>query len=280
MSGGPASEAEPGDRRGPMGKALPLDGARILLTRPAEDSAGLADRLRAAGAEAAIVPLLRIAPPSDPAALDAARRDAGRARWIVFTSRHAARAFLAKLAPQDAPRTRIAAVGASTKGEVLRAGWPVALEAGGRGALALARELARSDDLRGALVVYPRSDLASEALWKTLEEAGATVISVEAYRTLPAEPSAEEVDRLARGGYDLILFASPSAVRRFVELAPRAGEILRGALPVSIGPTTTAALRGAGADAVVQAPAADDAGILESMTAAWQRRNQERGNAR
>jgi uroporphyrinogen-III synthase len=114
------------------------------------------------------------------------------ATWLVFTSRHAARIFLAGLAAPRGKRPLVAAVGGSTREEILRAGWPVDLEGAGRGASALAKELAQRSDMRGATVLHPRSSLAGDDLAALLGEAGAVVRGVEAYRTLPAEVSEEE----------------------------------------------------------------------------------------
>jgi uroporphyrinogen-III synthase len=237
----------------------------------------LAEKIRRAGGTTSVVPLIRIAPPSDPGPLDAARREAREAKWIVFTSRHAVRSFLSGLAPPKGKRPRIAAVGEPTREEILRAGWPVDLVSVGSGAASLARDLARANNLCGSLVIHPRSSIAGEELASTLARAGAIVRSVEAYRTIPAELEEEERRTLRRGEYDLIYFASPSAVRRFEEIVPDAGKIWAGVEAVSIGPTTGAALREAGAIFVSEAARPDEEGVFGALCAAWQRRAEERG---
>jgi uroporphyrinogen-III synthase len=78
--------------------------------------------------------------------------------------------------------------------------------------------------------------------------------------------------------FDLALFASPSAVRRFVEIAEAPREILARIGAVSIGPTTAAALRDAGASRVAEAVRPDEGGLWDALRIAWRRRPHERGS--
>ena len=60
--------------------ARPLFGKRVLVTRPTEQAAELADLLESYGAEAILAPMIRIAPPEDLGPLDAACAAAGASR--------------------------------------------------------------------------------------------------------------------------------------------------------------------------------------------------------
>jgi uroporphyrinogen-III synthase len=72
--------------------------------------------------------------------------------------------------------------------------------------------------------------------------------------------------RVSEGG--AVLFASGSAVHHLFQAAPlRARDLAldRGPLPVSIGASTTRALRMYGVDRFVQAPTADNAGFIAAL---------------
>ena len=89
---------------------LPLRGARVLITRAADDAEPLSGRLRALGAEVILLPTLEIVPPADLGALDRALHALDRYHWIAFTSRHAVDAVFGRLIelglPAPAPMLR------------------------------------------------------------------------------------------------------------------------------------------------------------------------------
>jgi len=239
-----------------------LAGTRVLITRSEEDGAELARPIESAGGEAVLVPMIRIAPPEESGPLDEARKTIADADWVVLTSRHAALAMLDRLAPpaDRSGKPRIGVVGRGTERAVRRSGWPVDLTAPPGGAASLASAMLERGELKGDLVYHPRSSLARNELARLLEEAGATVRSFEAYRTLPPDES-ETAERLGRAGrIDLVLFASPSAVRHYLSAATKAGLSPEKPAAVAIGPTTAAALREAGFPRVTESksPGADD----------------------
>jgi uroporphyrinogen-III synthase/uroporphyrinogen III methyltransferase/synthase len=230
-----------------------LDGRRIVVTRRKGQASSLVDRLRELGALVLEVPAIEIAPPVDPGPLDAAVSALDQYDWIVLTSTNAVGALLARLTvlglyPRlGGRRTKLASVGPATTA-ALRASFPedrVALEperdfrAGGLLAAFAERDLA------GKRVLVPSSTAGRDELPAGLRRLGAQVEVVAAYATIePAGLDAAVATCLA-DGFDLALFASPSAVEAF---ARAAGERASG-LPVAvIGPTTEAAARAAGLD--------------------------------
>ncbi|MBD3334578.1 MAG: TetR family transcriptional regulator [Candidatus Eisenbacteria bacterium] len=252
-----------------------LRGARVLVTRRAEESEELLEGIRRLGGRAACLPMLRIGPPEDPFPLRDARRSIDRFQWIVLTSRNGARALLDGIAPPAPVRPRVAAVGDATAEAIQMAGWPVDLLAAGRGGAALAEALRAREDLTGCRIAYPASQLARSELPQILHDAGAQVELIPAYRTLPPEvhelPEAQE---LHPGDLDIAVFASPSAAKHFRRLVPRAEEILRRTDLVSIGATTSAALQAAGAVSVIEAQQPSPSGLLDAVLEAWGRRTQ------
>jgi uroporphyrinogen-III synthase len=230
-----------------------LDGRRIVVTRRKGQASSLVDRLRELGATVVEVPAIEIAPPADLGPLDAAVGALDQYDWIVVTSTNAVGALLARLTvlglyPRlGGRRTKLASVGPVTTA-ALRASFPedrVALEPErdfrAEGLLAVFAER----DLVGMRVLVPSSTLVREELPEGLRRQGVQVEVVVAYATI--EPSG--LDAVVAGcldeGFDLALFASPSAVEAF---ARAAGDRATG-LPVAvIGPTTEAAARAHGLD--------------------------------
>jgi uroporphyrinogen-III synthase len=153
--------------------------------------------------------------------------------------------------------------------------------AAGHGAAALAREMAREGVGPGARVLYPCSDLARTELKQILEGAGADVVSLEVYRTVPSADS-EELHREceASGKWHIAVFASPSAVDRFIGIAGDLDKVMEQRLAVGIGPTTVRALEALGDWTVVESRSRDDAGLLEAVERAWRSFEEIRGRRR
>ena len=228
-----------------------LDGRTVVVTRGRGGEDALSARLRALGATVRDVAAIAFAPPSDPAPLDAALRALDGFDWAIFASATAAERTLARLDELGLPRTslsarKLAAVGPATASRIaadLREPDLVPAEASGE---ALARELA--PHVRGRRVLLPRPAEGRPEIADGLRSAGADLVAVEAYRTVPAGPEAfEPLARwLAEGGVDVVAFASPSAVRAVVAGLGWASGALSRALIAAIGPTTSEALREAG----------------------------------
>jgi uroporphyrinogen-III synthase len=230
-----------------------LDGRRIVVTRRKGQASSLVDGLRELGATVVELPAIEIAAPKEFGPLDAALGALDQYDWIVLTSTNAVAALLSRLTflglyPRlSGPRTKLASVGAATTA-ALGASFPedrVAVEP---------KEEFRAQGLLAALadrrpagkrVLLPASNLARDELAEGLRRLGAQLDVVVAYTTIEPPGLDAAVARCLDEGFDLALFASPSAVEAFAQAA---GERARG-LPVAvIGPTTEAAARGRGLD--------------------------------
>jgi len=229
-------------------------------------STRLAEAFERRGAGVWNVPLIQIEAPADWSDADSALRDWGVYDWVVFTSGNAVTAVHERLAALGVPAIgrgpRIAVVGSTTGRLVESFGWQVALCPAEQRAVGLAREIVEGGQARGKRVLFPKGDIAREALPAALRAAGATVREVLVYRTVPAATDVEAVgERLRSGGVDAIAFSSPSAVRAFVDaLGADIWNRLPPALVVaSIGPTTSQALEQAGRrpDAQARSPNAE-----------------------
>jgi uroporphyrinogen-III synthase len=185
----------------------PLQGARVVITRPARQSAGLAQQIAALGGNPVMFPAIVILPPADRSALERAQRDLAQYDYAVFVSANAVEygvgdpaswpAHLVALAPGPGTASALAAVG------IGQARIP-ATTMDSEGLLALP-ELA---DVAGKRVVIYRGSGGAggrELLGETLSERGAQVDYVECYRrdkphgdfgTLAAAWRAGQIDAL------------------------------------------------------------------------------------
>jgi len=224
----------------------PLFGKRVLVTRPERQAADLAARLRARGAEPIVVPAIEVAPLLDGAIAEELASHA----WIALTSANAVDALFGSLAQAGRDARAIGSCKIGTIGPATAA----AVRA--RGLVPdLSCERATSEDFAHALLaagrdgdrilLYQARD-ARDALRDGLAAAGRSVTVRDAYETRTRRsPALADAARAA----DVLTFASPSAVRGFVENGADAG----GKVVACIGP--------------VAARAADAAGIRVDVTA-------------
>jgi uroporphyrinogen-III synthase len=257
-------EVVPGVARAAARAALaprPLEGRRIVVTRPRHQAAALATRLEDAGAEVVSLPTIRLLPPEDWGPLDAAVRDLARYRWVLFTSANGVEAFGARLrgAGRDAralAAARLGVIGPATAEALARLGLAadvVPAEYRAEGLLeALPPEVGA-----GCPVLLVRAAEARDALPAGLRGRGAEVTVAPAYRTVPVAEAGPRLRRLlARPGVDAVTFTSPSTVHGFLGLLAPADRprLLAGVTLAAIGPITAAALAGHGLPATVVAP--------------------------
>jgi uroporphyrinogen-III synthase len=242
-----------------MSADKPLDGKSVVITRAAEQSTELKQRLESLGASVLLLPAVSFFGPSDTAQLDGIIDSLEIFEWIFFTSANAV-LFLADRCRKvgrdvrTGKMPRCAAVGPATAGVAAKAGFTVDYVAQEFQGLALAREL--SSSLAGKRILLPRSDRAGRDLPEALKHAGAEVTEAVVYHTGgigEAEPGVLDAVRGAR--VDVVSFFSPSAVENLrielgAEVLTRLGA--RAAF-AAVGPATAAALRKAGLPVTIQA---------------------------
>jgi uroporphyrinogen III methyltransferase/synthase len=229
----------------------PLSGRRIVVTRSREQATEFIDMLEERGAEAIPADAIRIVPPEDPGPLEDACRHAGSFNWIIFASANAVDSFMRGLLAtgdvRDLHGVRLCTVGPSTASRLQRYGIRVDLTPAEFRADALVDALKSSGSLTGQRILIPRANIARDRLAEELREAGAEVVDVVAYRTVPGggERSGEyDVYRLLLDRQiDAVTFASASAVRNFVIMIgeDQAADLLKSTVVASIGPVTAEA---------------------------------------
>ncbi len=208
--------------------SLEEEGPRVLVTRAAEDAAGLAHAFGRMGLHAVLVPLLERA--WDPAAVLAAVASHPTPDVVFVTSGTAAQ-ILGALVPTAWSDARWVAVGPATAARLEGLGFRVDYVPKRATAMDLARGL---DGLDGSTVIYPKADLADPATSLALRARGAHVVDVIAYRN--GCPDRAAADLLAALPVHATPIMSGSAARRLAEHIPqeRWGELGR---IVAIGPT-------------------------------------------
>jgi uroporphyrinogen-III synthase len=246
----------------------PLEGRRVLVTRPPHQAAELAQRIRRAGGVPIEAPTIATTP-GDTDALVAAVQDlaARVVAGVCFTSANGVHALARACDEQGLVRqdlltglALIGAVGPRTAELVVEAfgGAPTVVPDTSTGASLGAVVPPGSGE-----VLLPRGDLAADDLDSALARRGWTPRRVEAYRTVtaPALPDAV-LDALAAGEVDLLAFTSASTVRGFVSLVgdrPWSGRV------VAIGPVTAAACRELGLTVAEEAEPHDLDGLMAAL---------------
>lgn len=237
----------------------------VVLTRAAGDNGALAALGRSLGAEVRELPSLRTVALSLGPAHAAAARSLARTDVVAFASRAGVRAFadlLAALGATLPARAACWAVGPATGAAVARtlgrrASLPPHFDAQHL-ALAIAAALTTAP----ARILLPGAAQGRATLGDALAAAGHEVVRLPVYATVSAPPRRPPVTWDARVHY--IVCASPSGVAGFLAQA----ELPRHARFLSIGPTTSAALRARGLPVYAQAGTHDAAGLAAVLTTA------------
>lgn len=242
--------------------AGPLAGRRIVVTRAARQSGGLQERLEWQGAEVVLLPTIEIVPPESYGPLDDALRRAAEFDWLLVTSANAVRVIGDRLAalgttPAVLEHLRCAVVGRATADALCELGLKVEVVPERAVGEALADALV--DRVREKRVLLVRAAAARDVVPEALIAAGASVVVVDAYRTVIPENAAERA-RAVFGGEslaDAVVFTSGSTVMHLLDVLREAEVSFPSHVAcVSIGPVTSATLRDAGLTIATEAATA------------------------
>jgi uroporphyrinogen III methyltransferase/synthase len=248
----------------------PLFGKRIVVTRARSQAASLSERLSAAGADVIEMPATRIER-AEPGPLRDALGRISEYGWAIFTSQNAVQIFWDALRAdaRDAralAAVKIAAIGPATASALLDCGLAVDVAPDRFVADALLDELRLRGDVHGARVLYVAAEGARETLRDGLDDLGAVVDHVVAYRSVPDGAGAEQLrQRLLEDGADLVTFTSASSVNAFV--AAVGADAATRVPAASIGPITSEQARAAGLDVVVEAAESTMGGLVDAIGA-------------
>lgn len=203
-----------------------LAGRGIVVTRPAQQSEGLAVQLAAAGARVILFPVIDILPPDDAPALDALIDRLDRFDLAVFVSPNAARVAMKAIKARRAwpAALRAAAIGRGGVRELERHG--VA------GVIAPARfdseallEMPELQSMAARRVVIFRGEGGRELLGASLRARGAVVEYAACYRrAVPPTDPAPLLAAWARAEIDAVTVTSSEGLRNLCTMIGAAGQ--------------------------------------------------------
>ena len=253
----------------------PLFGKRVVVTRARHQASRLTEMLEMRGAQVTEFPVIKIAPPSAAEPLVQAVRHPEAYQWIVFTSVNGVEAFFEALGAAGCDvralaGVEVAAIGPATAAALARRG--IARVEVGREFCAegLAEALVKSVQ-PGQRVLVARAQESRDVLPRMLEEVGAQVDDVAAYRTLAMDAGAQELaTELRAGRVDAVTFTSSSTVTNLLACLGGDVSLLEGAALCSIGPITTNTLRDAGLEPAVQADEYTIEGLVDAICSLWE----------
>ena len=231
----------------------PLAGRTMVITRARAQVAQFASELERLGARVISCPTIEIVEPESYAALDEAIENLYEYDWLIFTSVNGVEFFLRRMVTagrdvSELDELHLCTIGEATALRLRQAQVhvdviPELFKAEGVFA-AIKLYLGGREALNGLNFLIPRAAVARDYLPKALEEAGARVDVVAAYRTI--RPETAERGRvkalLAGGAVDCITFTSSSTVVNFAQLFEPAdlSELLDGVAVACIGDITAA----------------------------------------
>lgn len=225
-----------------------LEGLRVVVCRPRDQAASLAQALATVGAEAIFAPVITIADPRDGGAeLRAGLAGLGAGDWLVLTSPNGVTRAVGALEGALSDGVRVAVVGPGTAERARSAGLKVDLVPRRSIAEGLLDVFPRPGQDGGG-VVLARAAVARDVLPKGLREMGWRVTEVVAYETVASQLTAGQ--RRSAATADAVMFTSSSTVDRLVT------ELGTGSVPplvVSIGPATSETARAHGLEVTVEA---------------------------
>ena len=186
---------------------------RVLVTRPKEDAAGLAEALTALGCEAVLEPLFHVE------FMDTAALDLSDVHALLLTSANGARALSRRDVSRELP---VYAVGDATASAAREAGFEQVHSADGGVDQLAELVMDRMPPDAGVLLHVAGSEVAGD-LGGALESAGYGYRRAVLYRAVPVKGlTAATVAALKDGDIDAVVFYSPRSAETCIELMRKA----------------------------------------------------------
>lgn len=241
----------------------PLEGRRVVVTRPEGEASELAAQLAELGAIPVLMPAVEIVPLQDTRELDACLLNLGAFDWIVLTSVNGVAAVQSRMEalqiPTDALGERkLAVIGPATAQALTDFCRPPDLVPDEFVSEGISEAL---QDVAGQRFLLARADLARKDLALNLRGRGAQVTEVAAYHIRPASSPPEQTRP------DFIALTSSAGAGATLDRYEQAGrsQWLREAELVCIGPITADTVRSRGYSVAAIANPYTSAGLLQAI---------------
>ncbi|MBM7557106.1 uroporphyrinogen-III C-methyltransferase [Halanaerobacter jeridensis] len=249
----------------------PLFSKEIVVTRPTKQAAGFCQQLSRAGAKVIEAPAIKITPPEDYKPLDESLKKLNEYDWIIFTSVNGVKYMMERLFSlghdvRALAGANLAAIGSKTAAELKSYSLKVDYIPEDYVSEAILADFS-DQDLTGQKFLLPRANIARPTLEEGLEDLGADVDNITAYKTIQGAGNKNLVSRLAEDKIDVVTFTSSSTVRNFIEmLGADYHQLLSGVKLACIGPITADTVRDFGLEVEIIA----DEYTVEGLTTALQ----------
>lgn len=166
------------------------------------------------------LPMIEIKPLNNYSTMHALIKKIEEFDWLVFSSRYGVVYFFTELFKigfdsRNLNNKKIAAIGSSTANRLKEYGITVDLIPKRESSSGLIKEFKKMG-IQGKRIFLPRSDIADKGLTENLKKLGAIVYPCVAYRNVMPE-NLPELDLSGSGGFDEIIFSSPSTVKNFIK---------------------------------------------------------------
>ena len=242
----------------------PLAGKTVVITRATTQAGEFATELERHGAKVMVCPTIEISDPESYERLDEAIDHLYGYDWLIFTSVNGVDFFLRRLAAKgknvdELDELKTCAIGVATADRLRDAHIHVDVvpqEFKAEGVFtALTNYIGGSERLHGLNVLLPRAAVARDYLPKALEEAGARVDVVVAYRTVvPENLDRGRLSAMLAGDADCIAFTSSSTVKNLALLFDTndLSEKLRGLAIACLGDITSETAKQFGLEPSIQ----------------------------
>lgn len=224
----------------------PLEGKKIVITRPVEQSQEFAAHLAEFGAEPVKFPVISVAPPDRWNAADDAIQKLKSYGWVIFTSVNGVHSFIGRLAElkrdikEAMTGVKICTVGLKTADAVEQYGLRVDFVPDEFRAEAIAEGFKKLGAM-GEKILIPRAQAGREILPEELKRMGMEADVVPVYKVIRPDVDASWLKtRLQNKEIDVITFTSGSCVRNFIEFlgAEEYKILLKGVKIACISPVT------------------------------------------
>jgi uroporphyrinogen III methyltransferase/synthase len=230
----------------------PLAGRTVVVTRAASQAGQFVTELERYGAKVIICPTIEITEPESYERLDEAIDHLYGYDWLIFTSANAIEYFLRRLNARGVgvealDEIKVCAIGQASADKLRDAHVHVDVipsQSKAEGVFdALSEFVGGVEKLHGLNILLPRAAVARDYLPKALEDAGARVDVVTAYRTIvPENLDRGRLSAMLAGSADCIAFTSSSTVKNLALLFDThdLSKVLSGLTIACIGDVTAA----------------------------------------